>query len=76
MPENARLSSNIAQFELDFVKREATPRLLMKPSIQHLLAAVSSSNTFFSNYLVFNAHVRRFIIGFTKLIYSPQLDTI
>ncbi|MCU4739786.1 IS6 family transposase, partial [Halobacteria archaeon AArc-xg1-1] len=27
MPENARLSHSIGQIDLDFVEREATPRL-------------------------------------------------
>jgi putative transposase len=45
MPENARLSGSIAQFDLDFVEREATPRLLMKLSIQLHLAGLSLSNT-------------------------------
>ena len=45
MPENARLSGGIAQFDLDFVEREATPRLLMKLSIQLHLAGLSLSNT-------------------------------
>ena len=45
MPENTRLSGSIAQFDLDFVEREATPRLLMKLSIQLRLAGISLSNT-------------------------------
>ena len=45
MPENARLSGSIGQFDLDFVEREATPRLLMKLSIQLHLAGLSLSNT-------------------------------
>ena len=45
MPENTRLSSSIAQFGLDFVEREATPRLVMKLSIQLHLAGLSLSNT-------------------------------
>ncbi|WP_081630550.1 IS6 family transposase [Natronorubrum tibetense] len=45
MPENARLSSSIGQIDLDFVEREATPRLLMKLSIQLHLAGLSLSNT-------------------------------
>ncbi|WP_336328838.1 IS6 family transposase [Halovenus sp. HT40] len=44
MPENTRLSGSIAQFDLDFVEREATPRLLMKLSIQLHLAVLSLSN--------------------------------
>ncbi|PSP82901.1 IS6 family transposase, partial [Halobacteriales archaeon QS_6_64_34] len=34
MPKNAGLSGNLDQIDLDFVEREATPRLLMKLSIQ------------------------------------------
>ena len=45
MPENASLSGNLDQIDLDFVKREATPRLLMKLSIQLHLAGLSLSNT-------------------------------
>jgi len=45
MPENASLSGSIAQLDLDFVEREATPRLLMKLSIQLHLAGLSLSNT-------------------------------
>ncbi|MDL0120931.1 IS6 family transposase [Halobacterium salinarum] len=45
MPENARLNGNIDQIDLEFVEREATPRLLMKLSIQLHLAGLSLSNT-------------------------------
>ncbi len=45
MPENARLSSSTGQLDLDFVEREATPRLLMKLSIQLHLVGLSLSNT-------------------------------
>ncbi|QLH76642.1 IS6 family transposase [Halosimplex rubrum] len=45
MPENASLGGNLDQFDLDFVEREATPRLLMKLSIQLHLARFSLSNT-------------------------------
>src|SRR6056297_2265840 len=45
MSKNTRLSGTIAQFDLDFVEREATPRLLMKLSIQLHLAGLSLSNT-------------------------------
>ena len=45
MPENASLSGSLDQIELDFVEREATPRLLMKLSIQLHLAGLSLSNT-------------------------------
>jgi len=45
MPENTRLSGSIDQINLEFVEREATPRLLMKLSIQLHLAGLSLSNT-------------------------------
>jgi len=45
MPKNARLSGCLEEIHLDFVEREATPRLLMKLSIQLHLAGLSLSNT-------------------------------
>jgi len=45
MPENASLNGCIDRIELGFVEREATPRLLMKLSIQLHLAGLSLSNT-------------------------------
>ena len=45
MPENTRLSGRLDQIDLDFVEREATPRFLMKLSIQLHLAGLSLSNT-------------------------------
>ena len=45
MPENARLGESIDQIDLEFVEREATPRLLMKLGIQLHLAGLSLSNT-------------------------------
>ena len=45
MAENARLSGDIAQIELGFVEREATPQFLMKLSIQLHLCGLSLSNT-------------------------------
>ena len=45
MPKNARLSGSIAQFDLAFVEREATPRFLMKLGIQLHLSGLSLSNT-------------------------------
>ncbi|EMA19728.1 IS6-like element ISH15 family transposase [Haloarcula marismortui] len=45
MPKNAGLGGSIDQIDLDFVEREATPRLLMKLSIQLHLAGLSLSNT-------------------------------
>jgi transposase-like protein len=45
MPKNACLNGCLDQIDLDFVEREATPRLLMKLSIQLHLAGLSLSNT-------------------------------
>jgi len=45
MPENARLSGCLGEINLDFMRREATPRLLMKLSIQLHLSGSSLSNT-------------------------------
>ena len=47
MPKNARLSGSIDQVDVEFVEREATPRLLMKLGIQSHLAGLSLSNTVF-----------------------------
>ena len=45
MPENDRLDGCLDEINLEFVEREATPRLLMKLSIQLHLAGLSLSNT-------------------------------
>jgi len=45
MPENDRLGGCLDEIDLEFVEREATPRLLMKLSIQLHLAGLSLSNT-------------------------------
>ena len=45
MLENGRLSGSIAQIELGFVEREATPEFLMQLSIQLHLSGLSLSNT-------------------------------
>jgi transposase-like protein len=45
MPENDRLSGCLDEIDLAFVEREATPRLLMKLSIQLHLSGLSLSNT-------------------------------
>jgi len=45
MLENNRLSDCLDEINLEFVEREATPRLLMKVSIQLYLAGLSLSNT-------------------------------
>ena len=45
MPKNASLSGCFDRIDLAFIEREATPRLLMKLSIQLHLAGLSLSNT-------------------------------
>ena len=45
MPEYARLSGSIDQIDLEFVEREATPRFLIKLSIQLHLTELSLLNT-------------------------------
>jgi putative transposase len=45
MPENDCLNGCLDEIDFGFVEREATPRLLMKLSIQLHLAALSLSNT-------------------------------
>src|SRR6056297_328059 len=45
MPENDRLNGCLDKINLEFVEREATPRLLMKLSIQLHLAGLSLSDT-------------------------------
>ena len=45
MPENDRLNGCLDEVDLEFVEREATPRLLMKLSIQLHLSGLSLSNT-------------------------------
>jgi transposase-like protein len=45
MPKTARLDGCLDQIDVEFVEREATPRLLMKLSIQLHLAGLSLSNT-------------------------------
>jgi len=45
MPKNASLTESFDQIDLAFIQREATPRVLMKLSIQLHLAGLSFSNT-------------------------------
>ena len=45
MPKNDRLNGCLDEINLDFVEREATPKLLMKLSIQLHLSGLSLSNT-------------------------------
>ncbi len=71
MPESASLSGNIDQIDLGCIEREATPRLLMKLSIQLHFAGLSLSNTvFILETFGVERLVLLFIIGFTRPIYS------
>ena len=45
MPKTTRISGCLEEIHLDFVEREATPRLSMNLSIQLHLAGLSLSNT-------------------------------
>ena len=45
MPKNASLTESFDQIDLAVIHREATPRVLMKLSIQLHLAGLSLSNT-------------------------------
>ena len=45
MPKNASLTGCFDQINVEFIEREATPRVLMKLSIQLHLAGLSLSNT-------------------------------
>ena len=49
MPENDRLSGCLDEINLDFVEREATPKLLMKLSIWLHVALLSLPNTVFGS---------------------------
>lgn len=74
MLENDRLSGCLDDISLDFVGREATPRLLMKLSIQLHLAELSLSNTvYFLGYSRLIGFGLPFITGFTRPIYSQNL---
>ena len=77
MPENTRLSGGTAQFNLDFVEREVTPRLLMELSIQLHLAGLSLSNTVSILELFGVQRARSTVHDWVhKVIYSLQMDTI
>jgi len=45
MPENDRLNDCLNEIDLGFVKREMTPKLMVKLSIQLHLAGLSLSDT-------------------------------
>jgi hypothetical protein len=47
MLENDRLNGCLEEINVEFVEREATPRLLMKLGIQFHLVELSLSNTVF-----------------------------
>jgi len=51
MAENIRLSGCLDEIQLEFVEREATPRLLMKLNIQVHLARVSFLNIVYIFYV-------------------------
>jgi len=74
MPENDRLSGFLDDINVDFVEREATPKLLMKLSIQLHLFGLSLSNTvsFLEVFGVDRVDLP-FIIGFIRPIYSRNL---
>ncbi len=70
--ENARLNGCLDEINLELVEREATPRLLMKLSIQLHLAGLPLSNTV-SILEVFGVEPGPpFTIGFTRQIYNPK----
>ena len=73
MPENACLSGSIDQIDSEFVEGEATPRFLIKLSIQLHLTGLSLSNTVsILEDSVSNVLVRPLTTGFTRPIYNPM----
>ena len=58
MPKTDRLKGSIGRIDLDFVEREATPKMFMKIAIQVHLAGLSLSNTV-SLLEVFGVHRAR-----------------
>ena len=74
MPENDRLSGCLDEINLEFVEREATPRLLMKLSIQLHLAGLSLSNTVsFLEVFGVDRILSTIHNWFTRPIYSRNL---
>jgi hypothetical protein len=74
MPEDDYLNGCLNKVELEFVEREATPRLLMELGIQLRLAVLSLSNTIL--ILKYSMQIEPdppFTTGFTRQIYSPSL---
>jgi transposase-like protein len=74
MPKTAGFNGWLDDIELKFVEREATPRLLMKLSIQLHLAGLSLSNTV-SFLEIFGVSRARSTVHnwFTRQLYSPNL---
>ncbi len=63
------------EIELEFVEREATPRLLMKHSSQLCPTVLSLSNTvLFLDISVTNALEPPYTTEYTRSIYSPKTD--
>jgi len=73
MTENDRLNDYLDEISLDFVEREATPKLLMKLSIQLHLSGLSLLILFFLEVSVLIELDPPFITGFTKPTYSRNL---
>ena len=74
MAENGCLNGCLNEINLEFVEREATPRLLMRLSIQlYLLDFRLRMLSLLLRYLVSNALDPPSTIGFTRPIYSPNL---
>ena len=74
MPKTTGLNGCLDETELEFVEREATPRLLMKLSVQ-LHPAVSRFRilSHFLRYSVSVALDQPFTTAFKRPLYSPNL---
>ena len=77
MPENDRFDGYLNEIELDFVKREAIPKLLMKLGIQLHLTGLSLSNAV-SILKIFDVSRTRSTVYslFTRQSYSPKLVAV
>jgi hypothetical protein len=74
MPENDRLGGRLDEINLEFAEREATPKLLMKLSIQLHLPGLSLLNTvYFLRYSVLIGLDLLFVTGYTRPICSRAL---
>ena len=74
MPENEHFSYYLEEINLGFVEQEATPKLLMKLSIQiHLTRLVLSNNIILLIYMMVIGFDPPFTIEFTEPIYSQKL---